>query len=390
MRTASALAALALLCAVPVRARAADDVFSLPGTVWSASIRDAAVETESKGAAAVPDGSRLCVVIGTRAKGKLAGPQRLRLDILDATGRAEGSVDLDEALAGGESDDIRPRVDALVATADGTAWLASARLRGVVRLVAVDLAKRAVRFSRDIALGDSNLEIRALQRSRGDGLLLVGGQAAHPFVAELSKEGTVVSHTRLRESWSAVDGIDIAAAKLALVGSNGLASVQLQTYDGDVRAPKAAAAGPALPGRFPVLARGARGDFAVAWLHEEAGRFQAQVRTYAADGLRPGWQAAIGPRTPLATRFDVLPTASGGYLVAGVSERTLFVVPFRGNGSKAWDFSATQAPPDYPMFKGATLVKLGRDAVLVTNLFVLTAGGREQQQIVKVTRLAVD
>ena len=65
--------------------------------------------------------------------------------------------------------------------------------------------------------------------------------------------------------------------------------------------------------------------------------------------------------------------------------------PFiRANGAKSREFASEQTPPENPMFKGAELVKLGRDAVLVANIFVLTAGGREQQQIVKITRLAVD
>ena len=390
MRATSLIAAFGLLCAVQLDARAAEDLYTLPGAVWSTWIRDAAVETESKGVVATPDGSRLCVVVGTRPKGKLAGPQRLRLDILDASGRAEGSIALDDALTAGLTDDIRPRIDALAATPDGLVHLASARLRGVVRLLTVDPAKRAIVATRDIALGDSNLDIRALHPTRDSGLLVVGGQAAHPVIVELSKDGAIVARTVLRETWNAVDAVETSAAPLAMIGSNGLANVQLQTWDGDTRTPKVRASGPQLPGRFPGFARGTADAFALTWLAEDAGKFQAQVRTFSIDGLRPGWQAAIGPRTPLATRFHVVPTAAGGFLVAGVSERKLHVVQFRANGAKSREFASEQTPPENPMFKGAELVKLGRDAVLVANIFVLTAGGREQQQIVKITRLAVD
>ena len=83
---------------LPISVRAAEELSILPNMVWATSLSDPKLELESKGAATTLEGGRIAIAIGYRPKGKLSGRQSIRLDVLDSSGKFEGSVELDRAL----------------------------------------------------------------------------------------------------------------------------------------------------------------------------------------------------------------------------------------------------------------------------------------------------
>ena len=365
---------------------------SIPGRVWETTIQDPNLEYELKGSATAYDGTSICLVLGSRPKGESIGPQDLKLQIIDSAGKLQTSIDLNSYVRPKNSPESRTSIGGASVTATGIVFLAFIQ-NGQVRFVGLDIATSKAVVNNILAFGYPDLNIYKMLLLKSGTLLLLGSANEKGFITEVDQSGKILWHKTLNEQINVLlDAVPITSGFIVVGGKsdkNALAEIWAAEINlkGDVIQSHT------FPGRsrFASLVKSSGGHYVIIYDRLDA-RPESEIVQVMIHGLdpvlQPIWERTLVSGVPITSPFRIVNVESGGYIVAGVKEHgNLWVSRLQEDGASAWTYSTKAIPPDYPRFHGVDIFKSDKDFVLVAGLS--TVSGREQQQVVNITKFSI-
>jgi hypothetical protein len=356
-----------------------------PGALWESWIRDNNYEIELKDIAATRDGTSICVLIGYRPKRSMSGPQRIRLDSLNANGTLDFSIELESMLLNSASGSRGTRIDAMAISRDRNVYLVSNMDGGTIRLIGISLHARSMVFTRTISFGRSNVEIQGASSAENGGIFIFGTADGGGFIAQFKDDKIMWQRSPGERSSVVLDAVfsdGIFTAVGIKSGEKENLTLWVTNLEGKVLYSHS------LRGRLPNLTRGVNGNPVLAYELRDSQKSQISVQSFSTD-LGPTWSNTLGPKTALASRPWVVSAGAIGYVAASVIERKLWITRFEIQGATTPLYTSKEIPPEYPMFLNVKLTKGGDDPIVAANVF-LVVNGQEQRQGVWLTRLKLN
>ena len=288
-------------------------------------------------------------------------------------------------------DPLRPArrrvVQSVVMAPDGRPVVAMARSDRPVSLIPVSANGREVLTPVPIRLA-ANADLSDLVRLPGGRLLLVGAAGLRPLVADVSLDGAV--------TWERVLPGDVPVVVesvsptsdggAALLGRSGSDQKSARLWVGVISGKGELVAQTFLPGHDGEIARLESGEYALVYDQIAGTGFDIGLKRLGAD-LKERATSPLLQKQTATGAYRVAPMA-GGFVVAGVRDRGLWMARFDASGKELWSDSRPPAPPDLEIVTHLELLPRARTLIVPVSMYVVQ--GREQRQVVKVLRFSVD
>ncbi len=366
---------------------------SIPGKIWETTIQDPNLDYELKGSAIAHDGAPICLVLGSRPKGKSIGHQDFKLQIIDSAGRLQTSIDLSSYIQPENSPESRMSIDGISVTPTGIVFLALTQINGQVRFVGLDIATSKSVVNSMLVLGYPDLSIYKMLLTNSGTLLLLGSANKKGFIAEVDQSGKVLWHKTLDEQINVLlDAIQVANG-FAVVGGKSDKNALAEIWAAEISLKGDMVQNHTFPGRsrFASLVKSSGGHYVIIYDRLDD-RPESEIVQVVIQGLnpvlQPTWERTLVSGVPITSPFRIASAESEGYIVAGVKEHgSLWVSRLQEDGASVWTYSTKAIPPDYPRFHSVDILRSDKDFVLVSGLS--TVSGREQQQVVNVTKFSI-
>jgi len=354
---------------------------SRPAVVWARTFRSAAFEYECKRVAASGDGA--WVVVGTRPRGSLGGPQRFELWRLDADGNRVGTLEVSTLAVSGRSDARYRSVHGLAVQPTGEAVLLL-ESEGSMGFVVVAPPGRVTRQV-EIPVADGTV-VSDVSAANG-GILVVGGRRGRGWVLELDASGRPLADTTI----DAVPMIDHAVKTKSdyVAVATVLRGATSDVWIGRIAPRGAVLAQRTSQGVIPDVTIGTSGDPILVFAKNTPSARAVDVQRLTSD-LAPAWSVTVvdgvgGMREP------VLAAIGDDALIASEGTRgsaTLHRVDRRG--TVLWSFEYREADALSTRFANATAAQWNADQLVGITLTVVepVENTFEQRQIVRLFRLA--
>lgn len=377
----AALCACALAAACVAAAQASGERAAAPGAVRT-TVSDPERDYELRGLALSPDGAAADLVIAAHPKGRPdeAGP--LVWVSLDDAGKASPRPEPLRALATADAAALKPDPSAgsLLGTLDGKTTLL---------LPSTDGRIRSLRFGGAdgrAALAPFGPDARPPTVSRvltkgANRLVLVGSVGAMPLVAELNADGKTAADYSPREEGMTAVGAALEPAGVAVVlGERGISDAAV-IWLGRVSARGEILAKTVFPGRPYDIARAADGTLLVVFARPGVNGSEILIKGFAPD-LSERWTRTLMVGQRAAVQFRAAAVPSGGFVIAGVKDRGLWLSQVRMDGVEVWTEAHEPAKtPDLEMVFNVELASAQDVFVAAYTAFVVA--DREQRQVVR-------
>lgn len=367
-----------------VRAGAGGGDGVIPGAVVRTTLSDADRDYELRAVALSAGGATTEIIMAARPKGRPTGAESLVWASVDAAGRVLSQQNPLAPLSAAEA--ARSLRDP--AAGSGLAFL---RDRGFLLLTAAGGGLRLVRLARpnepaavrEINVGAAPTVGRVL--AAGDErLVLVGSVGDRPLVTAVNAEGkTVAEYAPSAEGMTAVGVAFEPDGNVVVAGEQGIFP-SATAWVGRVSPRGVVLARNSFTGRPTDIARGSDGTYVV--LIERSGPEGSEILLKAlAPDLRELWTRTLMSRQRIAIPFRVAPVATGGYIIAGVKDRGLWVSRVKADGAEVWaEAHDPSASPELEMVSNVELTSA--QDVFVTAYTAFVVVGREQREVVRAVR----
>jgi hypothetical protein len=362
------------------------------GAIGTVRVADAAWDLELVDATASDDGATVWIVAGARPRGRRSADPALRVLRVTSEG-VQASVELASLRpvgtpSPGAAPARRHVVQAIALGPDGRPLLALARSALPVSLVPVSANGREVGAPVPIAL-TADADLVGLVRLSTGRLLMLGAAGLRPLVAEVSPSGAVAWERVLpgQEPVALTDAVPTADGGAVLLGRSGTDARSARLWIGALSPKGELLAQQTVSGFDGEVARLADGTHVLAVDQVSSALFDSVL-------MRLGPRFETVGTTPLlkgqpnsgVLRLAALP--GGGFLLAGVRDRGLWIARFDGRGQELWSDARTPAPPQLELVSAVALLPRGTVLVVPYGAYVLE--GREQRQVISVLRLRAD
>lgn len=356
----------------------------IPGAVRT-TLADAERDYELRSAALSAGGATTEIIMAARPKGRRSGEESLVWTSVDATGRV---LSQQNPLAAAPA---AAAARASLRDPEAGRGLAFLRGRAFLPLTAADRGPRLVRLARQndpAAVSEVKVSgapnIRRVVAAGDERLLLVGSVGSKPLVTAINAEGkTVADHAPEVEGMTAVGAVSEPDGNVVVAGEQGMLP-NVTAWVGRVSARGAVLVKNTFPGRPTDIARGSDGTYVV--LIERSGAEGSEILLKAlAPDVSELWTRTLASRQRVTIPFRVAPVPTGGYIVAGVKDRGLWVSRVKADGSEVW--VSAHDPLKSPELELVSQVELASaQDVFVVAYTAFVVVGREQREVVRTVR----
>jgi hypothetical protein len=365
---------------------------NMPNKIWEATIQNPDFEFELKGSAISSDALHICLILGSRPKGRTSGHQDIKLQIVDVAGKLQASIGLNSYLQSANTPESQVNVGAMAINAAGIVYLALTQTAGQIRYLEVDVKTGRILVNKMIEFDFPISSAHKMLLTKSDTLLLVGSADKKGFIAELKKPGNILWQKKLDASANVIlDSVEVKNG-YAIVG--GIVGKPPFFQFSEIWAGRVSTRGKLLqgitlpgPAAFTAsIARSSGGQVVIAYNQltgaPESEASQVAVHSFTGE-FRPVWNKVLSSPSKGYSQVSLTNMLDGGYIVASVN-RGLLLSRLQEDGAVGWSHTVQTIAPDYPLFNSAYLLRAGQDFVLTSDLSVVR--DRTQQQIVKVTK----
>ena len=378
-------AACAMLAAALGAGAWAAPAAEIPRLAWRTSLQSTDREYELRAAAISADGSSLWVGVASRPRGTLGGPEKLILTSISGAGKPTGR--LIDASADTTLGDLAERrgLFGMSAGRDRAIVLGLDRRAGGAGVATLDAVSGGIAAARALAFESGKPDIARLVPLGQGRVLTVGTLGTRPFVAELSADGAVTWQRVLElENVNLDDGAPTSDGGSIVTGRQGVDPSSTRVWVGKLSATGTIERQAAFDGWLGSIAQGTGGAYLLAVSD------RARAATVTLTGLGPAldtkWTRSMAAGQPSTPAFRVAPVRGGGFIVAGVKDRGLWVSRIGDDGAAVWTDAQSPKPPQVEAALNVEL--LARDEAFFVLYTVLAIDGKEQRQLVRVIRFA--
>jgi hypothetical protein len=371
---------------------------SIAGSIWETTFQNLDFEYELKGIGISPNQSKIALLLGVREKGKIAGPQNLRLQLLNATGEIQNELDLGAVAQLKDFQASFQHLAGIAISDEGVAFLVPPIEKGKSQLLGVNVSTGNLVINKLVKLGEHSLKIHKILLAKSGSILVAGGADEKGFVAELNKAGEVLWNGNLGGQVDSVldaqetnNGFVVAGGRVGQQTSGQLRYFE-ELWVGLLNSKGELLKTHTFPGpsRSINIAATQWGSYGIVFdrVDNRPGSESAQVLVQELrSDLASAWEKAIVPSTPITAPFSLATIEPKAFIMVGVKERgTLSISRLQDNGKEDWSYSSKATEPLYPRFHGVQILSLGKDVLITSGLSI--ADGRQQRQIVRVFRFA--
>jgi hypothetical protein len=380
MRTAGLLAVAA--SAAGAWAAPAEEI---PRLAWRTSLQSADREYELRAAAISADGSSLWVGVASRPRGTIGGPEKLILTSIAGAGKPTGLVI--DASADASLADLTERRGLLGMSAgrDRAIVLGLDRRSAGIGVATLDAVSGRIAAARPLAFDSGKPELARLVPMPDGRILTVGTLGTRPFVAALSADGTVAWQRVLdQENVNLDDGAPTTDGGVMVIGRQGADPSATRVWVAKLSAKGEVEREAAFDGWLGSIAQGTGGGYLLAIT--DRARAASVTLTGLGPALETRWTRPMPAGQPATPAFRVRPIRGGGYIVAGIKDRGLWVARIGDDGTPVWTDAQSPAPPQVETALNVEL--LSRDEAFFVVYTVFAIDGKEQRQLVRVIRFA--
>jgi hypothetical protein len=363
----------------------ASPAVEIPGLAWRTSLQSTDREYELRAAAVSADGSSLWVGVASRPRGTLGGPEKLILTSIAGAGKPTGLMI--DASADASLGDLAERRGLLGMSAgrDRAIVLGLDRRGAGIGVATLDAASGRIAAARTLGFDSGKPEIARLVPMPDGRILTVGTLGTRPFAAVLSADGTVAWQRVLdQENVNLDDGAPTADGGVIVTGRQGADPSATRVWVAKLSAKGDVEREAAFDGWLGSIAQASSGGYLLAITD------RARAASVTLTGLGPAldirWTRPMPAGQPATPAFRVRPVRGGGYIVAGIKDRGLWISRIGDDGAPVW---TDAQPPKPPQVEAALNVELlARDDAFFVLYTVLAIDGKEQRQLVRVIRFA--
>ena len=370
------------LATVAVAAAVVSARVEIPRLAWQTSLQSAEHEYELRGATLAADGSAVWLAVASRARGTMGGPEKPLVTAITASGKPTGRL-IDPA-GDAKIGTLAPRrgVLGLMAGPDRAIVVAVNRSAGDPALAAIDTASSQPVLLRTLSFQGGTPEIARLVELGAGRRLVLGTQGNRPFVAEMASNGTLRWQRLLEEeNVNLDDGSPTADGGAIVTGRKGADPTATRVWVAKLSAKGEIERQAAFDGWLGAIAQGSGGYLLVT---TERAR-QANITLM---GLTPAletrWTRAMPAGQPSTPQFRVVGIRGGGFIVAGVKDRGLWLSRVAYDGAPVWTEARPPKPPQVETVLNVEL--LARDDAFFLLYTVFAVEGKEQRQLVRAMR----
>lgn len=362
------------------------------GQVWEATIQNPDFEYELKGSAISSDASHICLILGSRPKGRTSGHQDIKLQLVDVAGKLQTSIELNSYLESANTLESQVNLGAISINAAGIVYLTLTQAAGQIRYLEVDIKTGRILANKMIEFDYPISSVHKMFLTKSNTLLLVGSADKNGFIAELKKSGNILWQKKIDASANVIlDAVEVKNG-YAIVG--GVVGKPPFFQFSEIWVGRVSTRGKLLqattlpgPAAFTAsIARSSGGQVVIAY-NQSIGTPESETSQVVVHGFtgefHPVWNKVISSPSKGYSQVSLTNMSDGGYIVASAN-RGLVLSRLQEDGAVGWTHSVQTIAPDYPLFNSAYLLRAGQDFVLTSDLSVVK--DRTQQQIVKVTK----
>lgn len=356
----------------------------IPRLAWQATLQSAEREYELRSAAVSADGSAVWLAMATRPRGALSGPEQPVVTSISAAGKPTGRL-IDPGDASGGTLAPRRGVIGMMAGPDRSIVLAVNRSGADPALATIDPAAAKPVASRPLSFPAGAPEIARLVELTGGRRLIVGTLGNRPFVGELTRAGAPGWQRVLEEeNVNLDDGSSTADGGAVITGRKGADPAATQVWVAKLSAKGEIERQATFDGWLGAAAQGSGGGYLL--VTTERARNASVTLTGLTPALTTRWTRAIPAGQPTTPPFRVAGVRGGGFIVAGVKDRGLWLSRVAEDGAAVWTEARPPAPPLMETVLNVELLSRDDTFFLLYTVFVVEE--KEQRQLVRAMRFA--
>lgn len=360
----------------------------IPGSVVRTTLSSSERDYELRGVALSINGSMIELLIAARNKNR-AEAESLVWASVDASGRILSEQDPLASLSSLDASRVNlhsPKIGNQFAFPRETGFLWLPMTNGEIQFLRLDRSRKPTLVTRKIN-SPSPISGESLTKN-SEWLDVIAGNGAQPLVVGIDTHGQPAAEYLPR-----ADGV---VPIKVLFESNGGAMLigekgtfpNTTVWVGRVSPQGEIVGSASFPGRPKDMARGSDGNYVV--LIERTTEKGAEVLIKAfSPTLGELWTQALISGQHLVPSFHIAPVVTGGFIVAGVKDRGLWISRVKANGTPVW---TEEHPPlkstELEMVSQVQLV-FSKD-VFVTAYSAFIVVGREQREVVRTVRFTAN
>jgi hypothetical protein len=364
-------------------------VGALPRVVWNVELEDAKDDYHLQATTLTSDGTQLQVVASVRPRSVPTGERSLLWAATDAKGAIVARRDVLAMLPRAERDQVdlqSPSAGSHIVAAGGETWLLLATREEGYRLLRLTMDRSMQKATVPVALTGPRPTIHDVQPGPGGIIALLGDISGKPFFATIDRAGNVLA-SAAQVPDDQPGGLSAAlfepgASTAFVVERSSPSGTATQVLRAGQKGPTVS--GAPTPGRPLAAARG-NGSYAVLTEKGKLPQSELTLSAFDATGLQQRWSQVLVSGHAGGFRIAAMP--AGGYVVAGIVNRGLWVSRRDELGNARWTHA--RRPEETGELEIVTQVDLdasGDECVVTYSAFVIV--DREQREVVRSLRFS--
>jgi hypothetical protein len=369
-------------------------VGAIPGIVAETSVSSADDDYQLRSATLSDDGEIIQVIVAASIKGRRSEPHSLLWLTIDESGQVLSRDNLSKTLvtaSKGRVDLSRPWAGSNIVAINDRIFVLLPFVSDGLRLVDLSRAKRGDVAGAPVDVLSGSPIIHRVMVNDAGRLVLHGSVRGNSLVAEIDTNGeTIHAFPPLPGDgrMTVIGSLFESDGNATLIGERGNYS-DPEVWVGRVSAEGEVLKSASFSGRPLDIVRGGDGTYVVLFERSGPERTEIVLKAVAASDFGARWSRVLVERQLIPHRFEVAPVSSGGFIVAGVKERGLWVSRLDSTGTEIWTYAHDpESSSELEMVDHVDLDWMKDDFVVTYGAYVVV--GREQREVVRAVRFKID
>jgi hypothetical protein len=354
---------------------------AIPGPVIRTTVSSSTLDYELRGAVLTGTGTSE-LLVAARPKDRPAAPESL----LSATVDESGRVLSENPLAGVSTEEMNlgSAIENGFALGNGTVLVPT--LDKGLRMVQLERSNDSRRVEAG-RIQNQTLLINRILPISDERFAVLGAVRNQPLILEINTEGKTISEYLPRvEGVMPINAFFEADKTAIVVGAQGL-TPNTTVWVGRVSPTGEILASISFPGSPKDAARAADGNVAILVESRQAESSQVSMKMVGPN-LKELWTRVLVNRQHVVPSFQLEPVSTGGFIVAGVKDRGLWISRVTSTGADVWtEVHEPQKSAELEIVNYVTLAARKDTFVAAYSAYVVV--GREQRKVVRTIRFTV-
>lgn len=362
----------------------------IPGVVVRTTVSDPESDYGLRGATLSGNGTKAELIMAAWPKGRRSESESIIWATVDSSGRVSSKQNAFGTLSPAAATSLIGHVPASgigFVFARNRELLLLPKANGGLRLVQLARSDKPA-LIRDVNIEGRSLIVRRVVAKNNDHFVLLGNVGAQPVIVTVDIDGkTIMEHTLQEEGMTIVSALFEPDGNTLIVGQQGT-SINPIAWIGRVSSRGEVLTKTTFTGRPTDIARGHDGNYVVLIERGSADGSEILMRSLAID-LSEQWTRSLVNRQKLVIPFRLAPVGTGGFIVAGIKDRGLWLSRVKSDGAEMWtEAHDPLASPELEMVSQVELASTQDVFVAAYTAFVVV--GREQREVVRAIRFIVN